>query len=195
MKIELSERRRRHVAGVLFVALSLLTLVSLVSYRAPTLGYGAWSMSNACGPLGALLAHSLFGVFGRIAAYGVPLLLFAWGANRLRGRPPGPLALESAFGILLTVEALALAGLAGSVTAPWTGSLGQGIAGVARSLLGTIGGGIALGALFLVSGLVASEIGFGLVTHAWRLFVKAPARAVLDGAREKHAQAMARREA
>ncbi len=194
MKIELSERRQRQVTGVLFLALSLLTLASLVSYRAPGLGYGAWSMPNACGPLGALLAHALFGTFGWVAAYGVPLVFFAWGANRLRARPPGPLALETVFGALLVVEALALLGLAGPAVAPWTGSLGQGLSAAARSLLGTLGAAIALGALFLVSGLVASEIGFGLVTHAWRLFVKAPARAVLDGAREKHAQAMARRE-
>jgi DNA segregation ATPase FtsK/SpoIIIE-like protein len=192
MKIELSERRRRQVAGVLLGALGLVTLASLVTYRAPELGYAAWAVPNASGPLGAALAHALVGAFGRVAAFGVPLLLFAWGVNRLRGRPAGPLALETAFGSALGLEALALVGLAGAVALPWAGGFGVNAADLAHGLLGTVGGAVALSALFLVTGLVASEIGFGLVTQLFRLFVKAPARAVLESAKERHAAARAR---
>ncbi len=193
MKIELSERRRRHVVGVLLGALGLVALASLVTYREPTLGYAAWSMPNASGPLGAALAHALVGAFGRVVAFGAPLLFFAWSVNRLRNREAGPLALESAFGGAIAIEALALVGLGGGRTAAWAGGIGLGIAGAARAVLGDVGGAIALVAVFLVTGLIASEIGFGLVTQAWRLFVKAPARAVLEGAREKHAAVRARR--
>jgi DNA segregation ATPase FtsK/SpoIIIE-like protein len=194
MKIELSDRRRRHVTGVLLLALGLVAVASLATYRPPSLGFGAWSMANASGPLGAMLAHGLFGAFGRVAAWGVPLLLFAWSLNRLRGRPVAPLAMESAFATLLVLEALALAGLFGARTLAWSGSFGAGVAGVAHGILGPIGGGVALSALFLVTGLVASEIGFGLVTQLWRVFVKAPARAVLAGARERHAAMRAARD-
>jgi DNA segregation ATPase FtsK/SpoIIIE-like protein len=194
MKIELSDRRRRHVTGVLLLALGLVAVASLATYRPPSLGFGAWSMANASGPLGAMLAHGLFGAFGRVAAWGVPLLLFAWSLNRLRGRPVAPLAMESAFATLLVLEALALAGLFGARALAWSGSFGAGVAGVAHGILGPIGGGVALSALFLVTGLVASEIGFGLVTQLWRVFVKAPARAVLAGARERHAAMRAARD-
>src|SRR5688572_28270184 len=163
MKIELSERRRRHVAGVLLGALGLVVTASLATYRAPDVGWSAWSVPNASGPLGAALAHALVGTFGRIAAYGVPLLLFAWCVNRLRDRPVGPLALESAFGAGLVLQALALLGLAGLRALPWAGGFGVGAADLAHGLLGTVGGAVALAALFLVTGLVASEIGFGLI--------------------------------
>jgi hypothetical protein len=192
MHIELSERRQRHVAGVLFVALGLLLLASLVTYRAPLAGESLWATPNASGPLGAGAARLLTAVLGRIAAFGVPLLALAWGVNRLRARPAAPLALETAFGILIVVETLGLVGLFGPATRPWVGAVGAGLASFAVGVLGPVGGAIALVALFLVSGLVASEIGFGLVTTAFRLFLKAPARAVLDGAKERHAQAKAR---
>ena len=192
MQIELSERRQRHVAGVLFVALGLLLLASLLTYRTPHAGESLWATPNASGPLGAWAARALRGAFGRVAAFGVPLLALAWGVNRLRGKPAAPLALETAFGALITVEALGLLGLFGPAARPWVGAVGAGLASFAVGILGPVGGAIALIALFLVSGLVASEIGFGLVTTAWRLFVKAPARAVLDGAKERHAQAKAR---
>ncbi len=193
MRIELSERRQRHVAGVLFVAMALLLGASLVTYEAPRAG-DFWSTPNASGPLGAWLSHLLVRAWGRIAAFGVPVLALAWGVNRLRGRPGSPLALESAFGMLLVVEALGLFGLLGPSTRPWTGAVGVGLASFATGILGPVGGAIALIALLLVTGLIASEIGFGLVTMAWRLFVKAPARAVFDGARERHAQARSRME-
>jgi len=192
MRVELSERRRRQVAGVLLTALALLVGASLVTYRGPSPGESFWASPNASGPLGAWLAHALVRAWGRAAAFGVPLLAFAWGVNRLRARPVAPLALESAFGALLVVETLGLCGLFGPGTRPWTGAVGQGLAGLAVGVLGPVGGAIVLVALFLVTGLIASEIGFGLVTTAWRLFVKAPAKAVFEGARERHAQARAR---
>ena len=195
MRVELSERRRRQVAGVLLTALALLVGASLVTYRAPSPGESFWASPNASGPLGAWLAHVLVRAWGSVAAFGVPLLAFAWGVNRLRARPAAPLALESAFGALLVVETLGLVALFGPGTRAWTGAVGQSLAGLAVGVLGPVGGAIVLVALFLVTGLVASEIGFGLVTMAWRLFVKAPAKAVLEGARERHAQARARADA
>ena len=74
MRVELSERRRRQVAGVLLTALALLVGASLVTYRAPLPGESFWASPNASGPLGAWLAHALVRAWGRAAAFGVPLL-------------------------------------------------------------------------------------------------------------------------
>src|SRR5438876_450278 len=104
MKIELSERRQRHVVGILLCAIALLTLASLVTYRAPGAGDPIWATGNASGPLGAWLAHALMRGLGSVVAVGVPLALGLWGVNRLRGQAPHALALESAFGSLLALE-------------------------------------------------------------------------------------------
>ncbi len=195
MRIELSERRQRQITGVLLVALGLVATISLASYRAPADGAAAWTVRNASGPLGGLLAHTLAFGLGRVAAWLVPLAFFAWGVNRLRARPAAPLAVETAFAALLTALALGIVGLFGPSTAAWAGSLGLGIAGIAKGMLGAAGGAIALGAIFIVAGLAASEVGFGLVTAMLRTFVKAPAQAVYEGARAKHKEALARRDA
>src|SRR5215831_20316676 len=81
---QLSERRQRQVLGVLLVALTGLVAASLASYRPPVLGARPWAETNASGPVGAWLAHLVVGRLGRAAAWGVPVLLFATGWNRLR---------------------------------------------------------------------------------------------------------------
>jgi len=74
---QLSERRQRQVLGVLLVALTGLVAASLSSYRPPVLGARPWAETNASGPVGAWLAHLLVGWLGRVASWGVPVLLFA----------------------------------------------------------------------------------------------------------------------
>jgi hypothetical protein len=193
MKIELSERRRRHVVGVLLTATALLVGVSLASYRAP-LNDEAFSATNWAGRWARWSPRAWSRRSESSRRFGLPLVLLAWAVNRLRARPAAPLALETAFGALLVIEALALVGWFGARTLPYAGAVGLAIAGAARAVLGGAGGAIALITVFLVTGLVASEIGFGLVTSAWRLFVKAPLRALFEGARERHAQVRSRAE-
>src|SRR5262245_6014229 len=76
MRIELSERRRRHIVGVLLLATALLTLASLASWRPPGPDE-TYAPTNWGGPLGALLAGFLIGTFGAVLAFGIPLLAFA----------------------------------------------------------------------------------------------------------------------
>ena len=164
---ELSERRQRQVLGVLLVAFAGLATASLATYRVPILGARPWAEANACGPLGAWMAHALVQLLGRVAAWGVPALAFACGWNRLAAAPAKPLIIRGAVLALLVLEALAIVGLAGPAGAPWAGAAGLGIAGALRSVAGGVGGGILLVACFLITALVASELGFSALTVAW----------------------------
>jgi S-DNA-T family DNA segregation ATPase FtsK/SpoIIIE len=182
---QLSERRQRQVLGVLLVALTGLVAASLSSYRAPILGARPWAESNASGPVGAWLAHLLVGWLGIMAAWGVVLALGTAGWNRLRGSAPKPLVVRSAALALLTLEALALIGLAGPRTLAWSGSVGQGLAHGVRSALGATGGAIALVALSVVTLLVMSELGFSAISTLWSWFVKEPSQTLWDRMRGK----------
>jgi len=182
---QLSERRQRQVLGVLLVALTGLVAASLSSYRAPILGARPWAESNASGPVGAWLAHLLVGWLGVMAAWGVVLALGAAGWNRLRGTAPKALVVRSGATALLTLEALALIGLAGPRSLAWSGSVGQGLAHSVRSALGATGGAIALVALFVVTLLVMSELGFSALSTLWSWFVKEPTQTLWDRLRGK----------
>ena len=157
---DLSERRQRQVLGVLLVAFAGLAAASLATYRAPVEGARPWAEANACGPLGAGMAHGLIQLFGRLAAWGVPVLALAFGWNRLSEAPAKPLAIRSAVLALVALELLALVGLAGPASAPWVGAAGRGLAESLGSFAGTVGGGILLVAALLVTLLVASQLGF-----------------------------------
>jgi S-DNA-T family DNA segregation ATPase FtsK/SpoIIIE len=181
---ELSERRRQQVLGVLLVALAALTGASLFTYRAPVEGARPWAEPNASGPLGAWLAHGLHSLLGRAAAWGIPLAALAFGWNRLRGAPLRPLAVRAAVGTLLVVELLALVGLLGARAAAWSGALGAGLGAASLSLAGVTGSAILLGALFTVTLLVASELGFSALSLAWAYAVRLPASAFWQRATE-----------
>jgi S-DNA-T family DNA segregation ATPase FtsK/SpoIIIE len=182
---QLSDRRQRQVLGVLLVALTGLVAASLSSYRPPILGARPWAESNASGPVGAWLAHLLVGWLGKAAAWGVPVLLVTTGWNRLRGTPPKPLVVRSVAISLLVLEVLALIGLAGSQAVAWSGSIGLGIASAVHSVLGVTGGTIALVALFVVTLLVTSELGFSALSVMWSWFVREPSQTLWDRMRGK----------
>ncbi|HKA25097.1 MAG TPA: DNA translocase FtsK 4TM domain-containing protein, partial [Candidatus Eisenbacteria bacterium] len=182
---QLSERRQRQVLGVLLVALTGLVAASLSSYRPPVLGARPWAETNASGPVGAWLAHLLVGWLGRIAAWGVPILLVAAGWNRLKNSPPKPIVVRSVAIGLLVLECLALIGLAGSRAVLWSGSVGVGLASAIQGALGATGGAIALVALFVVTLLVTSELGFSALSVLWSWFVKEPSQTLWDRWRGK----------
>src|SRR5262245_22819546 len=182
---QLSERRQRQVLGVLLVALTGLVAASLSSYRPPILGARPWAEANASGPVGAWLAHLLVGWLGMVAAWGVPVVLLAAGWNRLRDAPTKPIIVRSVAVSLLVLEVLALIGLAGPKGVAWSGSVGLGLAGAVRTALGVMGGTIALGALFLVTLLVTSELGFSAISTLWSWFVREPSQTLWDRMRGK----------
>lgn len=84
--LKTSSERRREVLAFLFLILTVLIFVSLISYSPldypKTVTGGA--VSSLGGVFGALTAHWLFHVLGYFA-YVVPLGLLAWTVNRMRG--------------------------------------------------------------------------------------------------------------
>ena len=110
--------------AVVLGALTLLTAASVATFRQPAPEQAPWGTANACGPAGALLAYGLVWVFGRAAAFGLPLLAAAWTWNRLRSRPALPLAVMTAIGTLLVFEICSLFALGGLDRWTWAGAWG-----------------------------------------------------------------------
>jgi S-DNA-T family DNA segregation ATPase FtsK/SpoIIIE len=159
--------------ALLLGALAILTIVSLASYRPPGPGFAPWTAANACGPAGATLSFVLLLAFGRLAAFGIPVLAMAWAWNRLRGDDAAPLALSSVIGALLLFELCTLAGLGGWA---WAGGWGHAASGALHSALGWTGSWIVAAALFGVTALAASELGFHWVGRALEAGLVEPAR-------------------
>jgi S-DNA-T family DNA segregation ATPase FtsK/SpoIIIE len=88
------------------------------------------------------------------------VLAVLWAWNRLRGRPAGPLLIQSALGALMAFELCGLFGLAGLDRWTWTGGWGLAAALALQTSLGAVGSWVVGGALLLVSVLAATELGF-----------------------------------
>jgi len=172
----------------------MLSVVSLATWEAPLPFAAPWSAANACGPVGAALAYGLVWTFGRMAAFGVPVLALAWGWNRLRNRSVGDLALRSVIGALMVFEVCGLLGLAGLDRWAWTGSWGLAASLALRSALGGIGSWIVGGALLGGTVLLASELGFHWIEKIVHGTTIAPMRglaSVWNRWREARAEALA----
>ncbi|HTK32617.1 MAG TPA: DNA translocase FtsK 4TM domain-containing protein [Candidatus Saccharimonadaceae bacterium] len=160
MASSLSEKRQRQIVALLLGAFAVLSLASVASYQAPLPGFAPWASPNACGPVGAALAFSVVWGVGRLAAFGVPLLAGAWSWNRFRDRPMAPMVVSSVLGVLLVFESCTLLGLGGAERWAWAGGWGFAASLALRSALGGVGSWIVAGALFGVTALAASELGF-----------------------------------
>jgi len=179
---------------VLLAAFSVLALASLVSYVTPGPDAMPWSAANACGPVGGTLAFALVWSMGHATAFGIPLLAAAWAWNRGRGKPAAGLALSSLIALLLVFEVCTLLGLAGLSRQQWAGSWGFATALVLHSALGGVGSWIVAGALFGVTALAASELGFHWIAKLGHHLVLAPAAGAADAWRSwREARARAAR--
>ena len=178
--------------ALLLGALAILTIVSLASYRAAAPGNPPWTAANACGPAGATLSFLLMSAFGRVAAFGVPFLALAWAWNRLRDEDAAPLALSSLIGGLLLFELCTIAGLGHW---GWAGGWGFAASSALHSGLGWTGSWIVATALFGVTALAASELGFHWVGRALDAGVVSPLRALAEWWGEWREQAATERPA
>lgn len=173
--LELSAERQSHILGVLLLALCLLTAASLGTYdsadwpHSTGIGY-----HNACGPVGAFFAFGLHYLFGHLVAWGAPMLLGAWGWNRVRTRETAELLVQSAIGLAV---ALAFSSFLGLWASPdWSGHVGGAVASQTLSLLHPVGGAIFLGTMLTILLLVASEVGFSLVAQGVGVVASVPIR-------------------
>jgi len=144
---------------------------SLVTFVRPVSGMAPWTTDNACGPVGATLSFGAIWALGRFAAFGVPVLAAAWGWNRLRDAATGPLVLRTMIGSLLVFELCVLFALAGWSRWAWSGGWGMATGLALHSALGQVGSWVVAGALFGVTVLVASEVGFHWVSRFLRVIV------------------------
>ncbi len=160
MATSISNKRQRQILGVLLGAFGLLSAASIATFRLPEPGVTPWSMANACGPFGATLAFGLAWTFGRIAAFGIPLLALVWSLNRVRSKPAAALVVTSAVGAVLVFELCTLAGLGGLDRWEWSGAWGTATAMALHSALGSVGSWVVGSALFGITAIAASELGF-----------------------------------
>jgi S-DNA-T family DNA segregation ATPase FtsK/SpoIIIE len=171
----ISSKRQRQILALLMGAFAILSLASVATWQANLPGAPPWGGPNACGPVGALLATGLVWAFGRVAAFGVPVLAGAWSWNRIRGADARTLVVSSLISALLVFELCTLFSLAGLSRLVWGGSWGFAAALVLRSALGTVGSWIVAGTVAGVTVLVASELGFHWITRLARRALVDPA--------------------
>jgi S-DNA-T family DNA segregation ATPase FtsK/SpoIIIE len=159
-------------------AFAVLSLASVATFEAVLPGHPAWDSPNACGPVGAALAFGLVWSFGRVAAFGVPLLCALWSWNRLRGKPATPMLVTSLLAGLMVFELCTLLGLANLDRWVYAGGWGFAASLALRSALGAIGSWIVAGALLGVTTLAASELGLHWIGPVLRAIVMGPVAAV-----------------
>jgi S-DNA-T family DNA segregation ATPase FtsK/SpoIIIE len=175
----ISDRRQRQMLALVLGAFGVLSLASLATYEPQLPGHGPWDSANACGPVGATLAFGLVWAFGRMAAFGVPLLAGLWCWNRIRDRAAIPLVVTSLIGGLLLFEVCTLLGLAGLDRWSWAGGWGFAASLALHSALGSVGSWIVAGALFGITVLAATELGLHWISPLMRAIVMGPAAGVV----------------
>jgi len=185
----ISSKRQRQILALLLAAFAGLVFASVATFE-PPLPYAApWTASNACGPVGAALAWSIVWSVGRMASFGVPLLAAAWAWNRARGNKAWPLALRSLLGGLMVFEICTLLGLGGLDRHVWAGGWGFAAELAFASAFGRVGSWIVAGALFGITVLAASELGFHWIGRALHAVVVAPIQALFTAIADARARA------
>ena len=181
MAASISDKRQRQILALLLGAFALLGLASIATFKLPEPGTPPWNLANACGPVGATLAFGLSWIFGRVAAFGVPLLALLWCVNRIRNAPARALLISSAVGALMIFELCTLAGLSGLDRWLWSGAWGTAPAMALHSALGAVGSWVVGGALLGVTALAASELGFHWIGRFLRAVFVTPIQQMLAG--------------
>jgi DNA segregation ATPase FtsK/SpoIIIE-like protein len=157
-----SVRRKFQILGLCLLSVALFLVLALATRDArdtttDLLSTGA--VRNQGGIIGAFAASGLVSAFGILAAWLAPLLLGAWGWNRLRLHPPGELAIRTGLGAAAGATALGLLFLVTGGNRSLVGRSGEWIGQLASRLLGTIGGELVLGTALVVLAVVAFELG------------------------------------
>ncbi len=180
------------ILAVLLGALSVLGTASIATFQLPAPGVPPWDVANACGPVGSLLAFGLTWVFGRVAAFGVPLLALLWSVHLFFRRASARgLAVSSAVGTLMVFELCSVAALVGLDRWQWAGAWGVSTAMALHAALGAVGSWVVACALLGVTTIAASELGFHWIGRFLHAVIVAPVRrwaAASEAARERAIQ-------
>ena len=100
----MNKQRVNELLGLIFLAIAVLVLISLISYNPEDLKFFTSSpnkgISNFAGISGAYVAAALLFVLGR-GAYIIPILCLAWAVNKFIGREPQKIYLKISGTIVL----------------------------------------------------------------------------------------------
>jgi len=155
-------RRKYQILGLCLLSFALFLGLALFTRdardtTADLLSTG--SVRNQGGVVGAFAASGLVAALGAAGAWLAPLVLLAWGWNRLRLRPAGELGLRTAVGAGAAAAALGLVYLLSGGNRGLVGGAGEWIGLVATRFLGRVGGELVLGTALVVIAVVAFELG------------------------------------
>jgi len=136
-----SVRRKYQILGLCLLSIALLLILALTSRdprdtTADVIGSG--SVRNQAGVLGALAASGLNVAFGSLGAWAVPLLLLAWGWNRLRLHAAGELWIKTGLGTAAFLSGSGLIFLLGGENQAWVGAVGGWIGRLAARLASSL---------------------------------------------------------
>ena len=179
-----SAERNKQIVAILLIVLALLSFLSIVSYspadEANTdvrfsdlykvltgdelIRQKAESTHNWLGLVGAIISNFLInGSFG-YSVITFPFLLFAWGWTIIRDRGHRRLAFITSYVLLLVLLVSSSMGMSRVVLpdaglgTSWSGTVGDFVASVLTSMLGKVGGAIALLAALLITLMVITKI-------------------------------------
>src|SRR5262245_10014796 len=120
----ISVRRKHQILGLCLVSIALFLALALATRdardtAADLLASGA--VRNQGGVLGALAASGIAGFLGAAGAWAIPLVLLAWGWNRIRLKPPADLAIRTGLGAAAVWCGLGLLYLLTAGSRAWAG--------------------------------------------------------------------------
>jgi len=160
----LNPERKNEILGIIFLAISALVFLSLISYNPNDLSAFTSNpnenIRNFAGVIGAYLAAGLVFLVGN-AAFIVPLLTFSWALSKFWGKTPQKIYVKIIGTAILFIASSSLLALISSQEPAARFRMG----GLVGSLLseqllryfGAIGSYITLVTLFLLSILIATE--------------------------------------
>jgi S-DNA-T family DNA segregation ATPase FtsK/SpoIIIE len=158
----ISVRRKHQILGLCLLTIALFVSLALATRDARDTAadlFATGAVRNQAGVLGALAATALARLLGAVGAWAIPLVLLAWGWNRLRLRPPSELVYRTALAAAIAWLGLGLLYLVGGGNRAWAGSLGEWIGAGSARLFGRIGAQLVLGTALIVVTAVAFEMG------------------------------------
>lgn len=188
-KEHLSPQKRNEVWGFIFLAISILIFIALISYKQNDLSFYSSSpnsqINNLVGVIGAYISGFLVFLIGA-ASFIIPFLTLSWSVSKFLGKEPQKLYIKTIGTVILFLSASSLLSLLSTEESVASfrngGFIGTFISGQLVRYFGMPGTYVVLATLVILSILIATEFLilpfvaslFGLLTKsvgfAWNRF-------------------------
>ncbi len=161
---KINKQRVNELLGLIFLAIAVLVLISLISYDPEDLKFFTSSpakrVSNFAGVSGAYIAAALFFVLGQ-SAYIIPILCLAWAINKFIGREPQKIYLKiSGTVVLFLASSIVLSMLFDATNADKVkagGIIGLFLSNLLTKYFGNVGTYVIAIMLVIMSAILATE--------------------------------------